>query len=434
MNTYSEVIDYLYARLPIFQRVGAPAYKAGLDNIIALCDALGNPQEKLSVIHIAGTNGKGSTSHYLASILQSAGYKNVGLHTSPHLKDFKERIKINGKPIPEKEVIDFVNTYKELIERIDCSFFELSVAMTFHYFAKKKCEIVVIETGLGGRLDSTNIVDPLVSVITNISLDHMFFLGDTLQKIAYEKAGIIKPGKPVVIGETQTETKEVFMEMAGQSLSEITFADTIFTTINASGVNENGKLYLELNVLKNGKPYIQDLHSELNGMYQQKNICTVLATVDILNKVGHKISMEHVKDGIARVVSQTGLLGRWQILSQSPLTIADTGHNEAGIKEILEQIKITPHKHLHFVFGMVNDKSADSVLKLLPKDATYYFCKANIPRALDVNTLQAEALRYGLKGLCYNSVKEAVAAAQQNATKADLVFVGGSTFIVADAL
>lgn len=434
MNTYSEAIDYLYARLPIFQRVGAPAYKAGLDNIIALCDALGNPQEKLSVIHIAGTNGKGSTSHYLASILQSAGNKNVGLHTSPHLKDFRERIKINGEPISEKEVIDFVNTYKELIERIDCSFFELSVAMTFHYFAKKKCEIVVIETGLGGRLDSTNIVDPIVSVITNISLDHMFFLGDTLEKIAYEKAGIIKPGKPVVIGETQTETKEVFMEMAGQSLSEIIFADTIFNTVNVRGVNENGKLYLELDVLKNSKPYIQNLHSELNGMYQQKNISTVLATVDILNNVGYKISVEHVRDGIAKVVTQTGLLGRWQILSQNPLTIADTGHNEAGIKEVLQQIKATPHKQLHFVFGMVNDKSPDGILKLLPKDAVYYFCKANIPRALNENELASLASKYGLKGECFSTVKEALKAAQAKAAKDDLVFVGGSTFIVADAL
>jgi dihydrofolate synthase/folylpolyglutamate synthase len=434
MKTYSEVIDYLYKRLPIFQRVGAPAYKAGLDNIIALCEALGNPQDKLSVIHIAGTNGKGSTSHYLASILQSAGSKNVGLHTSPHLKDFKERIKINGEPISEKEVIDFVNTYKELIERIDCSFFELSVAMTFYYFAKKKCEIAVIETGLGGRLDSTNIVDPIVSVITNISFDHMFFLGDTLPKIAYEKAGIIKPGKPVVIGETQVETKEVFMEMAGQSISEITFADTIYKTENTRHLNEKGELYLVMDILKNGKSYIKHLPSELLGLYQQKNICTVLATIDALNDSGYKISKEHIKEGISTVVTKTGLLGRWQVLSDTPLTIADTGHNEAGIKEILAQLQTYKYEKLHFVIGMVNDKDINSVLKLLPTDAIYYFCKANIPRALNETELSHAALAFGLKGETYHTVKVALNAAQQAAQKNDLVFVGGSTFVVAEAV
>jgi dihydrofolate synthase/folylpolyglutamate synthase len=434
MKTYSEVLDYLYKRLPVFQRVGAPAYKAGLDNIIALCDALGNPQERLSVIHIAGTNGKGSTSHLLASILQSAGYKNVGLHTSPHLKDFTERIKINGQPISEKEVIDFVNTYKALIERIDCSFFELSVAMTFYYFEKKKCEIVVIETGLGGRLDSTNIVDPIVSVITNISFDHMLFLGDTLQKIAYEKAGIIKPGKPVVIGETQLETKEVFMEMAGQALSEIYFADKIYQASKAHHVNEKGHLYFVMDILKNGKSYIKYLRSELQGLYQQKNICTVLETIDQLSESGYKISKEHVKEGIATVVTKTGLLGRWQTLSTNPITIADTGHNEAGIKEILAQLKTYKYEKLHVVIGMVNDKDINSVLKLLPADASYYFCKANIPRALDATELSHAATPYKLKGEIYPSVKDALHAAQQKAGKNDLVFVGGSTFVVAEVV
>jgi dihydrofolate synthase / folylpolyglutamate synthase len=434
MKTYSEVIDYLYKRLPIFQRVGAPAYKAGLDNIIALCEAIGNPQDKIPVIHIAGTNGKGSTSHYIASILQSTGYKNVGLHTSPHLKDFRERIKINGEPISEKEVIDFVNKHRDVIEKIDCSFFELGVAMTFYYFEKKKCEIAVIETGLGGRLDSTNIVDPVISVITNISFDHMFFLGDTLQKIAYEKAGIIKPAKPVVIGETQEETKEVFMEMAGQSISEILFADTVYKTANAHHVNKNGHLYLVLDVLKNDKLYIKGLHSELSGLYQQKNICTVLAAIDMLHEAHYKVLKDQVIEGIETVVTKTGLLGRWQTLSTNPLTIVDTGHNEAGIKEILAQLGTYKYDKLHVVFGMVNDKDISQVLKLMPTSATYYFCKANIPRALNETELAHAAKPLGLMGDTFSTVKDALHAAQKQAGKNDLVFVGGSTFVVAEVV
>jgi dihydrofolate synthase/folylpolyglutamate synthase len=434
MNTYSEVLDYLYKRLPIFQRVGSIAYKGGLDNIIKLCNALGNPQNNFPVIHIAGTNGKGSTSHYLASVLQSAGYKKVGLHTSPHLKDFRERIKISGELIPEKDVIDFVNANKQLVEQMDCSFFELSVAMTFWYFAKEKCDIAVIETGLGGRLDSTNIVEPIVSVITNISFDHVALLGDTLPKIAAEKAGIIKPGKPVVIGETQQETKSTFEKKGTELKSPIRFADSIYSVTNAHSTAKNNKPYLVMDVLKNGKPYLTELHSELNGLYQQKNICTVLAAIDVLNESGYYISEEYIKDGISKVVSQTGLLGRWQTLSTNPLTIADTGHNEAGIKEVIRQLGMIKYNHLHFVIGMVNDKEPDKVLSLLPKNATYYFCKANIPRALDEKQLQSDAWHHELKGLCYSTVKEAVLAAQKNAAKDDLVFVGGSTFIVADAL
>lgn len=434
MKTYSEVLDYLYKRLPIFQRVGSIAYKGGLDNIIKLCEGLGNPQNKFRVIHIAGTNGKGSTSHYLASVLQSAGYKNVGLHTSPHLKDFRERIKINGAPIPESEVVNFVEQYQQLIEQIDCSFFEVSVAMTFWYFAKEKCEIAIIETGLGGRLDSTNIVDPVLSVITNISFDHMALLGDTLPKIAAEKAGIIKPGKPVVIGETQTETKEVFLSKATECHSPILFADSIYSIQNAHSESVKNKPYLVMDVLKKGEPHFTSLRSELNGLYQQKNICTVLTTVDVLNTVGYKISDEQVKDGIARVVTQTGLLGRWQTLSTNPLTIADTGHNEAGIKEVLHQLSTVKYNHLHFVIGMVNDKEPDKVLGMLPKNASYYFCKANIPRALPEKELAAIAGKYNLHGNSYATVKEALAVAQQQAAPNDLVFVGGSTFIVAEAI
>ncbi|HWY97765.1 MAG TPA: folylpolyglutamate synthase/dihydrofolate synthase family protein [Bacteroidia bacterium] len=434
MKTYSEVLEYLYARLPIFQRVGAIAYKGGLDNIIKLCNALGNPQQKFPAIHIAGTNGKGSTSHYLASVLQSAGYKNVGLHTSPHLKDFRERIKINGIPMPEKDVVDFVNANKGLVEKMDCSFFEVSVAMTFWYFAKGKCDIAVIETGLGGRLDSTNIVNPIVSVITNISYDHVALLGDTLPKIAAEKAGIIKPGKQVVIGETQEETKEVFEQKAKEDNSPIRFADSIYNVVNAHTVVKNNKPYLVLDISKNGKPYLIELQSELNGLYQQKNICTVLATIDVLNESDYKISEENILDGISKVVTQTGLLGRWQTLSTNPLTIADTGHNEAGIKEVINQLAKIKYGKLHFVFGMVNDKEPDKVLKLLPTNALYYFCKANIPRALNENELAVIAGKYGLNGDCFTTVKEALQAAQNNAAKDDVVFVGGSTFIVADAL
>lgn len=434
MKTYSEVIDYLYTRLPIFQRVGSIAYKGGLDNIIKLCDALGNPQTKFKTIHIAGTNGKGSTSHYLASVLQSAGYKNVGLHTSPHLKDFRERIKINGIPIPEKDVIDFVLQNQKLIEQIDCSFFELSVAMTFWYFAKEKCEIAVIETGLGGRLDSTNIVDPVVSVITNISYDHMVLLGDTLPKIAAEKAGIIKPNTPVVIGETQEETKSVFIEKANSSHSLIYFADSIYIVADAHTIAIENKPYLALTISKNGKLFYKELLSELNGFYQQKNICTALTTLDVLNESGFKISEENIKDGIAKVVSQTGLLGRWQTISHTPLTIADTGHNEAGIKEVVQQLSTLKFDRLHFVIGMVNDKEPDKVLSLLPKNATYYFCKANIPRALNEKELSMVAATYNLYGEYFATVKEALTAAQKHAGKNDLVFVGGSTFIVAEAI
>lgn len=434
MKTYSEVRSYLYNRLPIFQRVGAPAYKAGLDNIIALCDVLGNPQKKFPCIHVAGTNGKGSVSHYLSSILQSAGYKNVGLHTSPHLKDFRERIKVNGAPIPEKDVIDFVNTYKEAIEQIDCSFFELSVAMTFHYFAEKKSEMAIIETGLGGRLDSTNIVNPVVSVITNISYDHMAFLGNSLPLIAAEKAGIINPNVPVVIGETHEETKTVFMQKAKESNSPIYFADTIYKVVNPKTIEKYGDAFLEMDILKNGELYIEKVSSELTGSYQLKNIPTVLAAIDILNNNSYKISRENIKDGVAKVVTQTGLLGRWQILSRAPYTIADTGHNEAGIKEILKQLGALKFQQLHFVFGVVNDKDAGSVLKLLPKDAHYYFCKADIPRALDEKELAGQAWEFGLKGECYPTVKQALREAQKKADKDDIVFVGGSTFIVAEAI
>jgi len=427
---YAETIEYLYSLLPIYQRVGAPAYKPGLENIKKLCEVLGNPQNDFPSIHIAGTNGKGSTSHYLASILQSAGYKNVGLHTSPHLKDFRERIKINGKLISEEEVIEFVANNKNIIETLDCSFFELSVSMAFYFFAKYHCEIAVIETGLGGRLDSTNIITPILSVITNISFDHMATLGDTLEKIAFEKAGIIKPGVPVVIGETQTETKPIFINKAKECNSPIYFADAIYS---AKPSNENNSI-LVVDILKNNKDHIKGLHSELPGLYQLKNIQTVLCATDRLKEAGYIINDESIRNGLANVVTQTGLLGRWQTLSISPLTIADTGHNEAGIKEIVQQLKTIPYKKLHFVFGVVKDKDPALVLDLLPKDAIYYFCKADIPRALDEDELMQIASGFGLKGTAYPNVKEALESARSNASENDMVFIGGSTFVVAEAI
>jgi dihydrofolate synthase / folylpolyglutamate synthase len=432
--TYSEVTEYLYSLLPIYQRIGAPAYKPGLKNIQLLCEALGNPQNNFPAIHIAGTNGKGSTSHYLASILQSAGYKNVGLHTSPHLKDFRERIKINGTLISEQDVVDFVVEHKKLIEEIDCSFFELSVAMAFYFFAKAKCEIAVIEVGMGGRLDSTNIITPILSVITNISFDHVALLGDTLEKIAFEKAGIIKPGVPIVIGETQAETKPVFIKKADEGNSDIFFADETYSIHNPKQIFENSKNYLSVDIIKDGNLYIKNVHSELTGLYQLKNIPTVLCAVDRLIEAGHPITEKDIKHGIENVIARTKLLGRWQILSNKPLTIADTGHNEAGIKEVLTQLKTISYKKLHFVMGFVKDKDPSTLLKLLPKEATYYFCKANIPRSLDENELLDIASRIGLKGTAYPKVSEALKAACSNASENDVIFIGGSTFVVAEAI
>ena len=453
MNTYDETIKYLYSRLPMYQRVGSIAYKPGLDNIKALCHALGNPQSKTKFIHIAGTNGKGSVSHYLASILQCAGYKNVGLHTSPHLKDFRERIRINGVAVAQEKIVDFVNTCKNTIEILNPSFFEISVAMAFYFFAEAKSEIAVIETGLGGRLDSTNIITPELSVITNISFDHTATLGNTLAKIAYEKAGIIKPGVPVVIGETNEETKPVFEQKAIECNSPIYFADKEYKAIHPKVASENGKPFLRMDIYINDILKYPSLRSELCGLYQLKNIPAVLASVDILNervaphspkrehikanllnKPGHKLTDDAVKKGLAEVITQTGLLGRWQTLCDKPLTIADTGHNEAGIKEVLAQLSALKYNHLHFVFGMVNDKEYGPILKRLPQNALYYFCKANIPRALDEKKLVKYASEYGLAGSVFPTVKEALNAAQANAQKDDIVLVGGSTFVVAEAI
>ncbi|KJS07577.1 MAG: hypothetical protein VR77_00705 [Flavobacteriales bacterium BRH_c54] len=403
---YPETLDYLFGQLPMYQRIGNAAYKANLDNTYRLSEILNHPEKQFKSVHIAGTNGKGSTSHMLASVLQEAGYK-VGLYTSPHLKDFRERIKINGAMISENEVIDFVKEYKNQFEKIQLSFFEWTVGLAFHYFANQKVDIAIIETGLGGRLDSTNIVTPEVAVITNISMDHTQFLGDTLAKIAAEKAGIIKSTIPVIIGETQPEIKHVFIEKAAQLNATIQFAD---------------------------KLSLKEYESDLKGVYQQQNKKTVLATIQVLQKLGWNIAESHIINGLQNVVNNTGLMGRWQMLNKQPLTICDTGHNEAGIKLILAQINQQSFEKLHFVLGVVNDKDITNILQLLPKNATYYFCQAKIPRALDVNILAEKATAVGLSGTTFPSVAAAYKAAQKNATAQDLIFIGGSTFVVAEAL
>ena len=416
----------------MFQRIGSAAYKANLDNTIAICRLLGNPENKFQSIHIAGTNGKGSTSHFIASILQSAGLK-VGLYTSPHLKDFRERIKINGEMIPQQYVVDFVEKHKNNFEKIQPSFFEMTVGLAFDYFAFQQVDLAIIEVGLGGRLDSTNVISPICSVITNISFDHSALLGDTLQKIAVEKAGIIKSETPIIIGETQEKIKNVFLEKAKQKNSPIIFADEKYKTINVRHIN-NGKLFLSMDILKQAETGCFHINSELLGLYQQKNIPTVLCTIDLLNENGFHISAKNIFDGIKNVVTQTGLLGRWQILSQNPLVIADCGHNEAGIKEVINQIENTPHRHLHFVLGMVNDKDISTILNLLPKDASYYYCEANIPRALNADELAKQAKKIGLNGKVYESVKTALTAAKNKAQLNDLIVIGGSTFTVAEVV
>ena len=406
----------------MFQRVGAAAYKNDLTNTIKLCEVLDNPQQKFKSIHVAGTNGKGSTSHMMAAILQSAGYK-TGLYTSPHLKEFTERIKINGVEVEQRFVVDFVNRLHKVMEQIRPSFFEMTVAMAFEYFVIEKVDVAVIEVGLGGRLDSTNVIIPELSIITNISFDHMDLLGNTLEKIAIEKAGIIKQHKPVIISERQTEVEKVFTTKALESESQLSFAsDHIKLKQKIEGVD----VYLDEEL------WLKDLDPGLKGAYQRMNIPGVLAGVLKLRDVGFEISDLSIREGISKVVSLTGLKGRWQKLCDLPLTICDTAHNQAGIKEVIDQIRSTPHHHLHFVFGVVKEKDLTEVLQLLPKDATYYFCEAKIPRALGATLLAREANAFGLKGEIIKDINDAYRTATKNAGKSDLVFIGGSTFVVAE--
>lgn len=427
--TYPQTLDYLFEKLPMYQRVGTAAYKADLNNTIAICKALGNPEKKIKCVHVAGTNGKGSSSHMLAAILQQAGYK-TGLYTSPHLVDFRERIKINGKEIPKAEVVKFVEEHKTVFEKIEPSFFEWTVGLAFDYFAKQEVDVAVIEVGLGGRLDSTNVINPIVSLITNISFDHMNLLGNTLPLIAEEKAGIIKTKVPVVISQTQLEVISVFNNKSKELKSPIEFADKNYKVL--STVYKDNLLTTELLHKKTNTKHHYNL--DLQGSYQIKNLIGVLNTVEVLKQKGFLIEDIAIKNALAQVQKITGLQGRWQILQNKPLVIVDTGHNQEGIKEVLGNLKRYVYKKLHFVLGVVNDKDISTILKLLPKDAIYYFCKASIPRALDGKELSLQAKKEGLNGKTFKTVSEALIAAKKQAKSNDLIFVGGSTFTVADIL
>ena len=427
--TYPQTLDFLFSKLPMYQRVGAAAYKANLDNTIAICNALGNPEKKLKCVHVAGTNGKGSSSHMLAAILQQAGYK-TGLYTSPHLVDFRERIKINGKMIPKTDVVKFVEEYKDVFEKIEPSFFEWTVGLAFHYFKEQEVDVVILEVGLGGRLDSTNVVNPVACLITNISFDHMNLLGDTLPKIATEKAGIIKSKIPVTISQTQLEVISVFNNKAIELKAPIEFADKNYKLISSK--HEKQLLNIELLHKKTNTSHLYQL--DLQGNYQIKNLMGVLNTIENLKRKGFLIEEEMITSALQQVQKITGLKGRWQVIQDKPLVIADTGHNEDGIKEVLENLKRYNYKTLHFVLGVVNDKDISKILKLLPKDATYYFCKATIPRALDEIELSVQAKKAGLIGKTFKTVPEALTAAKKKAKSNALVFVGGSTFTVADII
>jgi len=421
---YQQILNYLYSSLPIFQKIGSAAYKKDLSNTLVLCEILNNPHLKFKSVHVAGTNGKGSSSHMIAAILQTAGYK-TGLYTSPHLKNFTERIKINGQEIEEENVIDFVKRIRPTLERIHPSFFEMTVAMAYDYFVAQKVDVAVVEVGLGGRLDSTNIITPEVSLITNISFDHKDILGDTLPKIAFEKAGIIKKGIPVVISEDQDKVRDVFIAKSRDENAKIYFATKEWNI----ETNETQDVY---NIYKSGKLIYSHLSPQLKGFYQQKNIGGVLSVVDRLREGGFKITEADVREGIERVVFLTGLKGRWQRLGEHPLIIADTGHNQGGIHDLLKQIKSQKYDKLHLVLGMVKDKDVSEVLKLLPKEAKYYFCEAKIPRAMSASSLADLARQFELKGIVENDVNNAIGLAKKDAGPDDFIFIGGSTFVVAE--
>ena len=402
---YKETVNYLFNKLPIYQRKGVIAYKKDIGNITEICNQLGSPQNNFKSIHIAGTNGKGSTAHIIASILQEANYK-VGLYTSPHLKDLRERIKINGEMISKKNVIKFVSVNKKKFKEINMSFFEMTVAMAFDYFSKEEVDIAIIETGLGGRLDSTNIITPILSIITNISIDHSDLLGNTIEKIAKEKAGIIKPSIPILIGRKQKETLNIFSKISKENKSKLIYAKSKNTNYT----------------------------SKLKGDYQIENTNTSVSCAEILIKIGWKIKKYNIKNGIRNCVQNTGIQGRWQTLQKNPLIICDTAHNEEGIKKIMLQIKNIKYNCLHIVFGTVNDKKLTNILTLLPKNAKYYFCQAKIPRALTAKLLQEKCKSFQLNGNSYKSVSSAVTNAKKNSTKKDLIFIGGSIFVVAEVI
>jgi dihydrofolate synthase / folylpolyglutamate synthase len=428
--TYKETIEFLYTQLPVYHRIGKAAYKADLGNAMKLDEYFNHPHRKFRSVHVAGTNGKGSVSHMIASVLQEAGYK-TGLYTSPHLKDFRERIKINGQMIPKKNVVSFVEKNRDILISVNASFFEMSVAMAFDHFAKEEVEIAVIEVGLGGRLDSTNIISPLLSVITNIGHDHMDLLGNTLEKIAGEKAGIIKKNIPVVIGEKLDSTKSVFSEKATETSSELLFAeDSYECKLENLNLESTTRLFC---LSQKHTTYKICGETPLGGDYQKNNLPVVACATDILKRSFH-ISPDNFTEGIRKTIINTGLQGRWQILGKEPLIICDTGHNMEGLKYVLGQITSLRKAKLHIIIGFVNDKDLSGVLPLFPQDATYYFTKASVPRALDENILKNEASRFGLTGDSFVNVEVAVQTARKNAGKNDMIFIGGSTFVVADVL
>ena len=424
---YQESLDFLFSQLPMFSRIGAAAYKEDITNTIILCEALGNPQNKFKSIHIAGTNGKGSSSHMLAAVLQTAGYK-TGLYTSPHLKDFRERIKVNGQVCDEQFVIDFTEPIQSLIKEVQPSFFEITVAMAFEYFVQQKVDVAIIEVGLGGRLDSTNIILPELAVITNIGWDHMNLLGNSLESIAVEKAGIIKKNIPAVIGEYLPNTKNIFLEKALQQDAPIVFAQEKRYVIDWK--NEHHLLTVEVADKHTDERTMY--HLDLNGMYQTKNIVTVLESIHQLNLQGWNITDEIIKQALSQVKKLTGLHGRWELIHQKPDIILDVAHNVDGIKQITEQLEISNYQHIHIVIGMVKDKDVDHVLALLPKTATYYFTQAQIPRALEVESLKHKADNMGLMGKSFANVNIAIANAKQHAAENDLILVCGSVFVVGE--
>lgn len=422
---YEETLDYLYNSAPLFQHIGKDAYKEGLENTYLLDEHFNHPHRQFRTIHIAGTNGKGSCSHTLAAILQAAGYK-TGLYTSPHLIDFRERIRINGTPVSKEYVTDFVEKHRAFFEPLHPSFFELTTAIAFHYFAQEQVDLAIIEVGLGGRMDCTNIIRPDLCVITNISFDHVQFLGNTLAKIAGEKAGIIKENIPVVIGETTPETKPVFIGRAKEVNAPIYFAEEE-QLLQTSGINKEGKRIYQT-------ADYTDLEGELGGLCQLKNTNTLLTAIRLLKQTGYQFTEDNVRKGFSQVCRLTGLMGRWQKLESDPILVCDTGHNVGGITYIVEQLRHQKYEQLHIVMGMVNDKDISGVLAILPKDAIYYFTKANVKRALSEKELQSMALQSGLHGNTYPNVETAVTAAKEKAGKNDFIFVGGSSFIVADLL
>ncbi|GAB4493278.1 MAG: folylpolyglutamate synthase/dihydrofolate synthase family protein [Saprospiraceae bacterium] len=430
--TYRETLDFLYAQLPMYHRIGATAFKKDLTNTLALCEHLGNPHLKFKSIHVGGTNGKGSVSHILAAVCQAARLK-TGLYISPHYKDFRERIKVNGQYIPRRQVVDFVEKNRAAIEKIQPSFFELCVAMAFDHFARERVDVAVVEVGLGGRLDSTNVITPLLSVITNISYDHQNLLGDTLPEIAFEKAGIIKPGIPVVIGETHPESAPVFLKKAAETKSQIVFADQHFEAAEKRTENWQPTFY---DVFKNKKLFLENLEVDAAGPYQAKNLATAMLAVEVVSKDLPMLDLHALQTGLKNLRPLTRFMGRWQVIGKNPTILCDSAHNEAGLRLAFEKISslLTPHSSLLIVTGFVNDKDVDKVLTFFPSNARYFFAKANIPRGLEAQVLKEKAAAQGLEGRAYSSVKNALKAAKRAAAPKDLIVVIGSIFVVAEVL